>query len=188
MIDGQHSEPKPVVSGVPQGSVLGPILFIIYINDLHDVVNNCKTGSFADDTKFKGEIDEAKDTLDVQEDLDSVIAWSMKNNMSLYEDKFIYLLYCTNKSTLLNELPFTAEYAEFDTTSGYALNPSESARGLGIQMSADYTWNHHIGDMVRGARNSASWVLGVLKNRSTSVMLQLYKSIVRCRVEYCGTR
>ena len=39
--------------------------------------------------------------------------------------------------------------------------------------------------MVRGARNAASWVLGVFKNRSTSVMLQLYKSLVRCRVEYC---
>ena len=88
MIDGQHSEPKPVASGVPQGSVLGPILFIIYINDLHDVVKNCKTGSFADDTKLKGKIDITEDTLDVQEDLNSVIAWSMKNNMSLHEDKF----------------------------------------------------------------------------------------------------
>ena len=86
----------------------------------------------------------------------------MKNNMSLYEDKFIYLRYCTNKSTLLNELPFTAEYAEYDTTSGYALNPSKSARDLEIQMSADYTWNHHIGNMVKGARNAASWVLQYL--------------------------
>ena len=110
MIDGQHSEPNPVVSGVPQGSVLGPILFIIYINDLHDIVKNCKTGSFADDTKLKGKIDIAEDTLDVQEDLNSVIAWSMKNNMSLHEDKFIYLRNCTNKSTLLNELPFTILY------------------------------------------------------------------------------
>ena len=74
-----------------QGSVLGPILFIIYINDPHDVVKNCKTGSFADDTKLKGKIDISEDTLNVQEDLDSVIAWSIKNNMSLHEDKFIYL-------------------------------------------------------------------------------------------------
>ena len=87
MIDGQYSEPKPVASGVPKGSVLGPILFIIYINDLHDLVKNCKTDSFADDTKLKGKIDIAEDTLDVQEDLNSVIAWSMKNNMSLHEDK-----------------------------------------------------------------------------------------------------
>ena len=78
--------------------------------------------------QIKGKIDIAQDTLDVQEDLDSVIAWSMKNNMSLHEDKFIYFRYCTNKSTLLNELPFTAEYAEYDTTSGYALNPTESAK------------------------------------------------------------
>ena len=123
-----------------------------------DVIKNCKTGSFANDTKLKSKIDIAEDTLDVQEDL--------KNNMSLHEDKFIYLRYCTNKSTLLNELPFTAEYAEYDKTSGYALNPSKSARDLGIQMSADYAWSHHIGDMVRGARNAASWVLRVFKNRS----------------------
>ena len=83
-------------------------------------------------------------------------------------------------------LSYFAEYAKYDTTSGYALNPSGSARDLGIKMLADYyTWNHHIGDIVRGTRNAASWVLGVFKNRSTSVMLQLYKSLVRCRVEYC---
>ena len=75
--------------------MLAPILFIIYINDLHDVVKNCETGSFADDTKLKGKIDIAVDTLYVLEYLDSVIAWSMKNNMSLHEDKFIYLRYCS---------------------------------------------------------------------------------------------
>ena len=98
-----------------------------------------RAGSCADDTKLKGKIDIAEDSLDVQEDLNSVIAWSLQ------EDKFIYLRYCTNKSTLLNELPFTAEYAEYDTTSGNVLNPSKSAKYLGIQMPADYTRNRHIG-------------------------------------------
>ena len=52
-------------------------------------------------------------------------------------------------------------------------------------MSADYTWNRHIVGLVKGARNAASWVLGVFKNQYTSVMLQLYKSLVRCIIEYC---
>lgn len=185
VVDGHHSEAMPVLSGVPQGSVLGPILFIMYIDDLKNVVKSCSTGSFADDTKMQGKVDAAEDTATIQEDLDSVIAWSSKNNMSLHEDKFIYLRYSTAKSSLLNELPFTAEYSEYTTTSGHLLKPSEVARDLGVQLSSNYSWTYHIGEMVRCSRNIASWVLGVFRNRSSFIMLQLYKSLVRCRVEYC---
>ena len=64
----------PVLSGVPQGSVLGPIIFIMYIDDLKNVVKSYSTGSFADDTNIKGKVDAAEDTATIQEDLDSVIA------------------------------------------------------------------------------------------------------------------
>ena len=157
----------------------------MYIDDLKNVVKSCSTGSFADDTKMQGKVDAAEDTATIQEDLDSVIAWSSKNNMSLHEDKFIYLRYSTAKSSLLNELPFTAEYSEYTTTSGHLLKPSEVARDLGVQLSSNYSWTYHIGEMVRCSRNIASWVLGVFRNRSSFIMLQLYKSLVRCRVEYC---
>ena len=107
VVNGKHSEPRPVLSGVPQGSVLGPILFILYINDLHKVVQNCHTGSFADDTKIQREIDVAEDTAIVQNDLNNIIEWSKHNNMVLHEQKFMLLRYQTNKSTLLSQLPFT---------------------------------------------------------------------------------
>ena len=78
-----------------QGSVLGPILFIMYIDDHKNAIKSRSTGSFADDTKMKGKVDAAEDTATIQKELDSVIAWSSKNNMSLHEDKFIYLRYST---------------------------------------------------------------------------------------------
>ena len=185
VVDGYHSVPRPVISGVPQGSVLGPILFIIYINDLHTVVKNCKAGSFADDTKIQGKVSISEDMAQVQSDLDNVILWSKQNNMVLHEDKFIYLRYCTNKSTMLQELPFTAHLTQYTTPSSHILTPAQSARDLGVQMSADYTWTYHISEMVNAARKAASWALGVFKDRSKHVMMQLFKSLVRSRVEYC---
>ena len=76
VVNGQLSFPRPVISGVPQGSVLGPILFILYINDLHKVVCNCNAGSFADDTKIEQRIDISEDAESVQYDLDNIIEWS----------------------------------------------------------------------------------------------------------------
>ena len=61
------------------------------------------------------------------------------NNMVLHEDKFIYLRYGTTKYTLLNELPFTAELAEYTTASGHTLRPAGTARDLGLNLSSDYT-------------------------------------------------
>jgi hypothetical protein len=185
VVNGQHSLPRPVISGVPQGSVLGPILFILYINDLHKVVCNCNAGSFADDTKIEQRIDISEDADNVQRDLDDIIEWSKKNNMVLHEDKFMLLRYKTNKSTMLDVLPFTSHLVEYVTSSGHILRPQETARDLGVELSSDYKWTVHINKMVCSARKTASWVLGVFKDRSKPLMLQLFKSLVRSRVEYC---
>ena len=62
---------KPVASGVPQGSVLGPVLFLIYVNDLEEDVSNWLL-KFADDTKLFGKINNSLDAEIMQADLDSV--------------------------------------------------------------------------------------------------------------------
>ena len=72
VVSGQFSESRPVLSGVPQGSVLGPLLFILFINDLPDhVKTNCKM--FADDTKIYSSTDQI--TL-LQDDIFSLFRWS----------------------------------------------------------------------------------------------------------------
>ena len=149
------------------------------------MVCNCNAGSFADDTKIEQRIDISEDAENVQHDLDNIIDWSKKNNMLLHEDKFMLLRYKTNKSTMLDALPFTSHLSEYVTSSGHILRPQGTARDLGVELSSDYKWTVHINKMVCSARKTASWVLGVFKDRSKLVMLQLYKSLVRSRVEYC---
>ena len=80
-VDGQHSFLARVISGVPQGSVLGPILFIIFINDLDDAVLDSILGKFADDTRVQRHISQVSDSDILQKDLDNIITW-LKDNLA----------------------------------------------------------------------------------------------------------
>jgi hypothetical protein len=75
------SSQKPVLSGVPQGSILGPILFLLYVNDLPDAIKNSKVSSFADDTKVFKCIDSVSDANLLQSDLSSLGNWSTNSGL-----------------------------------------------------------------------------------------------------------
>ena len=80
IVDGEISNWKSVLSGVPQGSVLGPILFLIYINDLEDDISS-KVLKFADDTKVFRKVTNDTDKQSLQDDLDKLFKWSEKWQM-----------------------------------------------------------------------------------------------------------
>ena len=106
-VDGHHSDPAPVLSGVPQGTVLGPVLFIVYINDMKDCILHAPLRSFADDTRLLQAIETIEDVKKLQKDLQNVIQWSIENNMQLHEDKFEFMQHVLSKDALLlKELPF----------------------------------------------------------------------------------
>ena len=73
---GATSSPLPVTSGVPQGSILGPIMFLLYVKSLPDVVRSGQIAAFADDTKVFNEITSTRDAEQLQEDLSDLVTWS----------------------------------------------------------------------------------------------------------------
>ena len=131
-----------MVSGVPQGTVLGPILFLLYINDLLPTLKNCKGLCFADDTKLISKILGTESTARLQEDLCRVIDWSTMNNIELHEDKFQLLSYPLNSSHLLRQLPFYSENLQYKTPKGHVITMTDTARDLGILVSKSQVTGH----------------------------------------------
>ena len=184
VVEGQLSLAALIISGVPQGTVLGPILFLLFINDITQCVTSSVIRCFADDTRIMKAISQTSDMSLLQHDLDKVIQWSIRNNMSLHEDKFEFLSHSSNQSNTLNQLPFTCEVFQYSTSNGL-LTPVDHTRDLGVTITSELNWTAHIKAMADKARQKAAWVLSVFYTRDPTIMLTLYKSMVRSLLEYC---
>jgi len=184
VVEGQLSFAALILSGVPQGTVLGPILFLIFINDITNCVTSSVIRCFADDTRIMKAISHTPDMSLLQYDLDRVTQWSIRNNMSLHEDKFEFMSHIANRSNTLHQLPFTCEVYQYTTSKGI-LMPVDQLRDLGVTVTADLSWTTQIKAMANKARQKAAWVLSVFHTRNPTIMLTLYKSMVRSLLEYC---
>jgi hypothetical protein len=170
-INGIKSEWENVVSGVPQGSVLGPLLFIIYINDLDSGLssNICK---FADDTKIGREINSEEDSLSLQVDLDRVLKWSKDWQMQFNADKCKVLRLGNDDRVTRYELD------------GVVIAKSDCERDLGVMISKNLKQK----DQCINVRNKANRTLGFINrsvsNKTPGVVLKLYLALVRPHLDY----
>ena len=119
-----------MLSGVPQGSVLGPILFLIYVNDLPATVTNTKLLLFADDAKLYKSIANPTDVLLLQEDLNLLNSWSINNHLNFNVNKCIFLSF--NAKSLSNYHIGTKQ-----------LSQSDSHRDLDVLQSSNLSWSQH---------------------------------------------
>ena len=106
VLDGVSSLTAIILSGMPQGTVLGPLLFIIFINDMQLCVTGSIIRFFADDTRILWHIFNMVDTEILQQDLNSVVRRAKCNNMALHEDKFELLVHKHFSQNALDHLPF----------------------------------------------------------------------------------
>ena len=171
VVDGEVSSWKSVLSGVPQGSVLGPILFFVYIDDLEEGV----TGNilkFADDTKLFRKTKEIGNKQKLQDDIDKLVRWSEKWQM----------LFNFGKRKCLHTGPGnTGMNYEMG---GTILNKTVKEKDLGVSMNA----NMKVSEQCRIAASKGNQVLGTIRRNITykekSLIVPLYKAIVRRHLEY----
>ena len=185
VVNGTSSSPADIISGVPQGTVLGPILFLIFINDIEHCISHSIVRCFADDTKICKHINSTEDVAALQSDLENVIKWSQLNNMSLHKDKFEYISHTFNQRNLMYELPFWIENFTYNVSEDLTLFPVDQLRDLGVIFTSEVSWSVHIRSITEKARKKAAWVFSVFSTRTPLVMLTLFNSMVRSQLEYC---
>ena len=136
-------------SGVPQGTVLGPILFLLFVNDIELAIAHSKIRCFADDSRLLKSVKYSADALLLQQDLNNAICWAKKNNMSLNDDKFELIQHHSSIRNFqtLSELPFVF-HDNCYFTSQTTIEPSNHTTDLGVIVENNLSFKMHISDIV----------------------------------------
>ena len=176
VLEGVMSDQVPVSSGVPQGSVLGPILFLAYINDLPQYVKS-KVRLFADDTVIYLAIKSSVDCIQLQQDLLSLENWESDWKMEFNAAK-CNVLRITKKKT-----PYVYDYQ----LKGQTLESLHSVKYLGVYLSDDLRWNEHVNNMSNRANKTLGFLKRNLRHCPPKTKETAYKALVRPTLEYCST-
>ena len=169
---GKNSNWIEVTSGVPQGSVLGPLLFVIYINDIDDGIVS-KISKFADDTKLCATVNNEEEANVLREDLERLFKWSEVWSMQFNVEKCA-VMHMGRKNTAF-------EYK----IGNRKLRETEEEKDLGVIVHQSIKTSRQCLE----AANKANKVLGIIKrtvvSRDKNIIMNLYKTLVRPHLEYC---
>ena len=170
VVEGEHSESAPVESGVPQGTVLGPLMFLCHINDLPDTVKS-QVRLFAEDCLLYRQIKSQTDHSILQNDLIELEKWAAKWGMR-FNAKKCYILSIRQKSSRFYQLD------------GEILQEVNSSPYLGITISNDLQWKTHITNIVKKANSTLGFLRRNLKYCPEECKRLSYIALVRSTLEY----
>ena len=170
IVNGERSLDSRVISGVPQGSVLGPLLFLCYINDITSGISSV-IKLYADDVLIYRVVNCIDDCKMLQRDLDTLQTWAHKWNMSA-KCKFLQV---SNKQSILS-FPYTIQNT--------SIREVTQAKYLGVTLNNKLTWSNHISNITNKANSVYGFLRRNFSNCTTKIKGELYKSMVRPILEY----
>ena len=173
-LNDQYSNASNVISGIPQGSILGPLLFIIYINELPEICTS-NLYLYADDAKLYKHILNPLDRTTIQEDLNKINLWTENWLISLNIDKCKKVSYGRE---IVNDYNYYINNVELENF--------KAIEDLGVTYNSDLKFKTHINEKI----NKAYSVLGIIKRNfkflEKDTFLLIYKSLVRSHLEYAN--
>ena len=176
-IANTKSKWENVLSGIPQGTVLGALLFLIFINDLPEHIKNSIIKLFADDAKFYKHIQEAEDAAELQQDLDAACDWTIDWQLMFHPDKCKVVRLGKN-----NE-----KYNYTIKGQNGVIHPvteSEGEKDLGILIDSKLNFQEHVNKKVKQANSILGIIKRSFKTLNKDSFIPLYKALVRPILEY----
>ena len=181
VVNRAKSETLLIDQGVPQGSVLGPLLYLIYSNDLISYLKNKSTDinvvSYADDTNIvitSSSQESLKSTA--EQAYESILLWSQKNGLSLSQSKTNFVIFSNGKRDNSNFMLFQ-NYTN-------PLVPSSSSRMLGVNFDENLRWVNHIEDLSIKLRRNCFALKSLTNYCSQSSLLSLYYASIHSHLSY----
>lgn len=176
MVNGENSSWKPVTSGIPQGSVLGPLLFVLFINDLPEIVESTAY-LFADDTKVFNIITRAEDRPKLQRDLDCIADWSDEWLLRFHPDK-CKVMHLGEKGEE-NRQTYRLRDVELDTI--------ENEKDIGVVIDSALTFDKHISEKVNKANQMFAVLRRSFRYMDSNTFVPLYKTLVRTHLDFASS-
>ena len=181
VVNGQSSQSHSINAGVPQGSIIGPTLFLLFINDLPNHIINSMVDIYADDTTIyrctSKNVDDEKVASDLSSDLENVVEWGKTWHVSFNPSK-TKLVTFHHKRGIVQFNPVQMDQVVLE-------NSPCLERLLGLKLTPDLKWNSYILSVAKEAGRMVGSFYRSKKFLTPAAILYLYKSQIRPKMEYC---
>ena len=178
LVNGSESEWANVLSGIPQGSILGPVMFTLFVNDLPNEVNSI-ISMFADDTKLYAPLITTETGEMMMTDLSKLEDWAARMQMKFHPAK------CKVMHLGNNNLHKTYRMKKEDGNM-HILETTDVEKDLGVYIDSKLTFTHHVQQKVNTANKILGYIKHTFRNMDMDTFLMLYKSLVRPHLEFAS--
>ena len=180
MVEGSFSAPKNIICGVPQGSILGPLLFILYINDLPKCLSYTKPHMYAGDTILSAaSISTTELQTKINKDLTNIRNWLLANKLSLNVGRTEHMFFGTDfrLSNLGKVSPVTIGDKQIKRVN--------NTKYLGVYLDENLKWDNHIDNLCTKLSRSISGLKQARNHASLDILKMIYNALIQPVFDYC---